>query len=348
MKRIFSFSVLGLTCLLGLVYYFYPKNNLTALTPLPTEVKTAFVVLKDAPDIIKATANTLNMDQVDISPETAGTIKAIQFKAGQLVKKGQVLIDLDDETYQKDADSAKAALSLSRLNYQRTLSLSKKQLSSVQSVDEAKVDLQNKENALKVKTNALNKMHLKAPFSGRITEKNISPGAYVAPGQSLLTLIDNQTLKIQYRVPARFLPELKQNQTVTLRTSLYPEKTFEAYVTYISPNIEPDTRTLLVEAQFDNHEQKLRSGVFLTINHMLGNTHLRRLVPEESLIPTITGEKIYVVKGNKAKSVNVKTGQHINGLVEITEGLKDKDEIVFRGQHKLHDGSLIKRTQATT
>lgn len=344
MKRSIYVFVFASLVLVGLGLYFYPRSTQQTPKPIPTAVRTTGVKIQSSPDIIKATANTLNKDEVEISTDAMSSIKAIHFEAGQSVKKGDILIELGDSSLREEVQSARANLQLSQLSYNRIFSLSKKNLASQQTLDEAKADLKNKETELNRKLNAYNGQKLDAPFSGKVCEKHISPGALVAAGESLVKLIDNRTLKIQYHVPARFLPFLKKNQQVLLHSSLYPDTTFEAKVNFISPTIDPNTRTILVEALFENHNEKLASGLFLEVTHLLGNPHKRLMVPEESLTPTITGEKIYLVqKDDKVTSVPVKTGIHSKGMVEIVAGITDSDEVVYRGQHKLHDGSLIKR-----
>lgn len=343
MKRSIFFFVFALLFLVSIGFYFYPRSIQSLPKPLPTEVRTTAVKTESLPDLIKATANTLNKDEVEISTDEMASIKAIHFEAGQSVKKGDILIELGDSSLKEELQSARANFQLSQLSYNRILSLSKKNLASQQTLDEAKADLKNKQTELNRKLNAYNGQKLDAPFSGKVCEKHISPGALVSPGESLVKLIDNRTLKIQYRVPARFLPFLKPNQKVLLHSSLYPDARFEAVVNFISPMIDPNTRTILVEALFDNHDEKLASGLFLEVTHLLGNPHKRLMVPEESLVPTITGQKIYLVKpDNKVEGVSVKTGIHHNGFVEIVSGLTERAEVVYRGQHKLHDGSLIK------
>lgn len=345
MKRKLYSIVFASLFLVSIGYYYYPKSIPIAPHPLPTDVRTTSVKSSFEPDMIKATANTLNQDEVEISTDAMSSIKAIHFEAGQTVTKGDILIELGDSSLKEEVQSAKANLNLSQLSYNRILSLSKQHLASQQTLDEAKADLKNKQTELNRKLNAYNGQKLDAPFSGKVCEKHVSPGALVAAGESLVKLIDNRTLKIQYRVPARFLPFLKTNQKVKLHTSLYPDTPFEARVHFISPIIDPDTRTILIEALYDNKDEKLASGLFLEVTHLLGNPQKRLMIPEESLLPTITGEKIYIVKKDKAISIPVKTGLHMKGLVEIVSGLNEQDEVVYRGQHKLHDGSLIKRIQ---
>lgn len=341
MKRLLAICLFSASFILLMGYYFYPSAKITLAKPTSIPVKTAKVVVKTMPYIINTSASTDNNDAVTISPEIAGIISNIHFKAGQRVKTGEVLIELDDRIFKQELQTAKANFNLSKLNYERAFTLSKKQLISQQNLDEAKADFMNKQNIANVKQTQVNKMRLVAPFTGHMGKRAISLGAFVSVGQSLATLVSNDILKVQYRIPATFLPRIKLGQQVKLHSDIYPDETFKSTIVFIDPSVDPETRSLYIEASFDNADHKLTSGLFLTVTHLLDGNKKMLVVPEESLIPTITGEKIYIIKKNQAHSVIVKTGLHDHENVEVIEGLHPGDTVVIHGHHKLHDGSLV-------
>lgn len=280
-------------------------------------------------------------DYIDISSELAGQIAAIYFIPGALVKKGTLLIQLDDTVLKSQLASAEANLLLSESNHNRTKELAKLSVASEQALDKTLADLQEKQNTVKVKKAQLEKLSLRAPFSGTLGSRHVSVGQYVKIGQPLVPLIANQKLRVEYNLPERYLAKLHLGQKVRVRSDAYPNQSYLGVVNYIDPAVDKETRTIRVEALIDNKERLLATGLFVRVKHQFGERRKRLLVPEESLIPTIKGQKLFVLRGKRAVAIKVKTGSHHASMTEICKGLKTNDIIIIRGQHKLKDGSRV-------
>lgn len=304
-------------------------------------VETSKVQISQIADQFDTLGSLNSSDSIDISSEVSGQIASILFKPGQKVKEGALLIQLDARIYQSELASAKANLKLSQMNFKRTNELAKRRLASEQALDQAKADLKEKENLVNVKQAQLDKFSLKAPFSGQLGSKTISVGQYVNVGQPLVHLIANQKLRVEYHVPERYLPLLKKGQKISILSEAFPQTPYTGEVDYISPAIDKDTRTVTVEAVIDNAKNRLYSGLFVRVTHRFDNEKKRILVPEESLIPTIKGQKIFVLRNDKAMAVNVVTGAHHADMTEVKKGLAETDIVIIRGQHKLKDGSHV-------
>ncbi|WP_035918128.1 efflux RND transporter periplasmic adaptor subunit [Legionella fairfieldensis] len=304
-------------------------------------VETAPVTEKILAEQFETLGNLASTDNIDISSELAGQIAAIHFTPGANVKKGTLLIQLDDTVLKSELASAKANFILSETSYNRMKELAKRSLASEQSLDRTLADLKEKQNNVKVKQAQLEKLSLRAPFSGTLGSRHISVGQYVKVGQPLVRLIANQKLRVEYNLPERYLPRVLVNQKVIVRSDAFPHLQFHGIVNYIAPAIDKETRTIAVEALINNPEHLLSAGLFVRINHQFGEKKKRLLVPEESLIPTINGQKIFVLRDNKAVAVRVKTGVHHASMTEIRTGLTRDDIVIIRGQHKLKEGSRV-------
>jgi len=304
-------------------------------------VETASVRKSLIADQYRTIGNLESIDRIEISSEMPGQISIIAFKPGNKVKKGTLLIQLDDTVSQSELASAKANLKLSKMNFERTSKLAKRRLASTQALDQALADLHEKENLVKVKKAQVEKLSLRAPFTGVLGSKKISIGQYVNVGQPLVSLVANHKLKVEYQIPEQYVSLLKKGQKISVISDAFPDKPYQGVVSYISPSINKDTRTINVEALIDNQKQHLYSGLFVRITHQFGEEKKRLLVPEESIIPTISGQKIYVIRNNKAKALKVVTGVHHADMIEVKKGLTENDTVIIRGQHKLKDGSLV-------
>ncbi|WP_052673568.1 efflux RND transporter periplasmic adaptor subunit [Legionella hackeliae] len=309
--------------------------------PKPIIVETAPVTEKILADQFETIGSLASTDNIDISSELSGQIAAIYFKPGTLVKKGTLLIQLDATVLKSELASAKANLALSETNFERTSELAKRKLASEQALDQALADLRGKQNTVKAKQAQLEKLSLRAPFTGTLGSRQVSIGQYVRVGQPLVRLIANQKLRVEYTLPERYLPRVLEGQQVTVVSDAYPDEVYTGSVNYIDPAVDKETRTIAIEALIDNPDNLLSAGLFVRVNHEFGEKTKRLLVPEESLIPTINGQKIFIVRNDKAIAIRVKTGAHHGAMTEIYSGLSVDDIVIVRGQHKLREGSPV-------
>ena len=337
--------LLSISLAFTLMSYFllahHAKANIKSRESKAITVETAHVTEKILAEKFDTIGSLASTDNIDISSELSGQIAAIHFTPGTYVKQGTLLIQLDDTVLKSELESAKANLILSEANYNRLSELAKRSLTSTQALDKSMADLQKKQNTVKAKQAQLEKLSLRAPFSGTLGARQVSVGQYVKVGQPLVRLVANQKLRVQYNLPERYLPRIQHGQKILLRADAFPKQTFFGVVNYIDPSVNVETRTIAVEALIDNQNYFLSPGLFVRISHQFGEKKKRLLVPEESLIPTINGQKIFVLRGKRAVAIRVKTGAHHAAMTEICSGLKSSDIIVVRGQHKLKEGSRV-------
>ncbi len=337
---------IGIVAIVGialpLCFWFFHHPALPQESPsagIPVETSKSH--LMKMADQFETVGHLDSTDQIDISSENAGKIKAIRFAAGNTVKKGQIIIELNDTVLKNELATAKHRLKLSQNNYERTQKLEQRRIASTQALEEAKTDWQEKKNIYQTKLAEFNKLKIKAPFNGTLGDRHISIGQYVKIGDPLVKLVANNNLKLQYHLPERYLANLGKGQIVTLASEAFPNQLFKGTVTFIDPTLDPNTRSIRVEAEVKNKEHRLLPGMFVRLTHDFGNKRARIFVPEESLIPTINGQKLFVAKDNHAKSLTVQTGIHHQGFTEITKGLDADSLIIVRGQHRLKDGAVI-------
>ena len=336
--------LLSIAFALSFGFFLFEQNHKTKNKPHEIKaitVETARVTEKVLAEKFETIGSLASTDNIDISSELSGQIAAIYFTPGTYVQQGTLLIQLDDTVLKSELASAKANLILSETNHNRTKELTKRSLASEQALDKTLADLQEKQTTVHVKQAQLEKLSLRAPFSGTLGTRQLSVGQYVKIGQPLVRLVANQQLRVQYNLPERYLPRIQHGQKIIVRADAFPQQTFLGIVNYIDPTVNIETRTIAIEALIDNQKHFLSPGLFVRINHQFGEKKRRLLVPEESLIPTINGQKIFVLRGKRAVAIRVKTGAHHAAMTEIHSGLKSGDIIVVRGQHKLKEGSRI-------
>lgn len=341
--RATAFFLIALALIFSIYLFFlYSQTNQnTAKESKAITVETAVVLEKILAEQFETLGSLASTDNIDITSELAGQIAAIYFTPGAFVKRGTLLIQLDDTVLKSQLASAEANLLLSETNHKRTKELAKRSVASEQALDKTLADLQEKQNTAKVKRAQLEKLSLRAPFAGSLGSRQVSVGQYVKIGQPLVRLVANQKLRVEYNLPERYLAKLHLGQKVRVHSDAFPNKSYLGLVNYIDPAVDKETRTIAVEALIDNSEHLLSTGMFVRVSHQFGEKRMRLLVPEESLIPTINGQKIFVLRGKRAVAVKVKTGSHHATMTEICNGLNPNDTIIVRGQHKLKEGSPV-------
>ncbi|HLF66410.1 MAG TPA: efflux RND transporter periplasmic adaptor subunit, partial [Gammaproteobacteria bacterium] len=257
------------------------------------------------------------------------------------VKAGDVLIRLEDAHEQAQTTQAQAELELATAQYNRLQSLLNKKAVSQQEVDEAKANLDVRAAQLKIAQTDLDMTLIKAPFNGALGAKTLSLGQYVTLGSPLLDIVDRTRLTLEYSVSERYLSQVALGQTVSLLTSAYPDDTFTGTVNFIAPSIDVATRTLKVEAMVDNSDNRLSPGLSVKLMHVLGYESNGLKIPEQSIMPTVEGYKIYLVQEGIANSATVEIISRVKGFVYISGPVTAGDIVVTSGQEKLRDGATV-------
>lgn len=286
---------------------------------------------------------TLAADEsVEIKNEIDGLIAEIGFEEGQAVKKGQLLFRIEDAKLKAEVAQADANLGLAQTTFDRLSTLIKAGAISQQEFDQAKSDLETKKASIDLIKAQLQETVISAAFDGVMGERKASLGQFVGQGTSLTFLIKQDPMKAEFRVPERFLGQLKEGQTIEVAVTAYPDDQFEGQIYFIDPRVEEQTRTALVKAKLSNPDGKLRQGMFANLNLIVGVRQKALVVPEIALIAR--GEDVFVFivdKENKAQIKPVKVGVRLAGQAEIVDGLSEGENVIVEGYQKIGPGSPV-------
>lgn len=279
-----------------------------------------------------------------LKPEVSGRIVKLGFVDGQPVRKGQVLVQLDDSLQAAQLQQAEAQASIAAANLKRNRELLAQSFVSASVVDQALSNLQVAEAQVALSRAQLGRMQVRAPFDGVAGIRAVNLGDYVKDGSDLVGLEDSSSLWVDFRLPERFVPQLKLGQAVELALDALPGRQFKAKVEALDTQLEANGRSLLVRAKLDGVHSELRSGLFARVRVLFATHQNALLVPEEALVPQ--GGKQYIIKlvpGEKggaptAQRLEAKIGLRLPGKVELLEGVQAGDRVVTAGQSKLLKG----------
>jgi len=344
-------TVVGILVIIAIAagaYYWYQHVNGTATetgTAAPMDfampVEAATVKQEALVRSIVAVGSLLANEQVMLQPEFEGKVVTIHFKEGQKVNKDDLLITLDDSIYMAELNQAEARLKLSQANTRRINALRKKGLSNEQEEDQAVSELGvNKASRVLARTR-LQKMAIHAPFAGTVGLRSISEGDYLPRGQDIVTLINSNPIKLEFRIPEVYLSEVAIGQSVDVLVDAFRGEKFSGEVYAIAPEVDVGGRSFMVRAQIANDDNRLIPGLFAQVELVLERKENALLIPEAALMPAGDQQYVYRIEDGKAVRAEVSLGMRQGDLVEIISGLDAGAQVVTAGQMKIMDGSKV-------
>jgi membrane fusion protein (multidrug efflux system) len=273
---------------------FFANQQVPPVTVSATEVKP----VTWTPEI-DAIGTLLAAQGVDVATQVAGVVKSIDFKANDVIKKDQLLVQIDDAVERADVSSAQAAVERDRAQLQRARTLSKSGVSSEATLQVAEAALAVSQSALQRIRATLDLKAIEAPFAGIVGIPRVEVGQYVEPGDVIATLQQLDTMRVDFTVPEQQLADIKLGQPAAF--GLDPrEFPYEGSITGVDPKIDPHTRMISVRAGVENPNGELRPGQFVRVRVKLPPVDNVIALPQTSVVTSLYGDYVYVV--NEAKN----------------------------------------------
>ena len=296
--------------------------------PVPVNV----LIVKDTAfaDAIDVTGTIEANEQVELRSETAGNITGIYFNEGSRVEKGQLLVKVYDQDLQASLKQIQVQIKLAQeTNYRNEVLLSKQAISK-EEYDISQTSLNSYQAQAELIKAQIKKTEVRAPFSGVIGLRNISPGGYLSPQGSIATLVNIDPAKITFSIPERYLNLVHVNSKVNF-TVESSARQFTGIVYAIEPNIDVNSRSITLRAKADNKEGLLKAGAFAKIHFTLDQIPKTILIPTEVVIPDIKGNSVYIAKNGVGVPRAIKTDIRTDTKLQVVDGLKAGDSLIVSG-----------------
>jgi membrane fusion protein (multidrug efflux system) len=309
-----------------------------------TTVSQVIVQPRAFTDRIEVLGVAKGRQSVTITSNTAELITAVRFSDGQAVSKGQVLVELKAD--QEDAGIAQAQAQLAQADreYARWRTLADKGVAPRATAEQYLAARDTARAALNAASAQKLDRVIRAPFSGRVGISDIAPGALISPGTAIVSLDDVSLIRVDFSVPDRYLPVLREGLAITAAPDALPGESFVGHVAQIDTRIDPATRALKARAEFANADGRLKPGMLIKVSIDHGQRQALA-VPEAAIQFEGAQASVFLIargpKGQAAKRQTVQTGLSAGGFVEITGGLKAGDRIVGDGLNRVQDGAPI-------
>ncbi|MEO5772130.1 MAG: efflux RND transporter periplasmic adaptor subunit [Burkholderiaceae bacterium] len=292
---------------------------------------------------------------VTLRPEVSGRIVKLNFTDGQRVRRGQLLVQLDDTLQRAQLQQAQAQSAIARTNLQRSRELQGQNFVSQSAVDQNAAALEVAEAQVALAQAQMSRMVVRAPFDGVAGIRSVNVGDYLKDGADIVNLEDRSRMWVDFRLPERFVGPVKPGLPVQIALDAMPGRTYAGKVEALDAQVDANGRSLLVRARIDNPDAALTSGMFARARIVFAVRERAVMVPEEALVPQ--GGKQYVIKvvdapagaspvasqpggagsssGKVSQRIEARIGVRQAGKVEILEGLAPGDMVITAGQARV-------------
>lgn len=300
---------------------------------------------------LNATGSVVAVQGVTIGAEVPGKVVKIAFESGAVVKAGDVLVQLDVSTEEAQLRAADASAALAKANLQRARDLRESNTNSAAELDAA--DAQAKQAAAQADNlrAVIAKKTIRAPFAGRLGLRLVNLGQVLKDGEAVSTLQTLDPIYINFSLPQQRLSQITVGNGVRLKTDAAVGKTIEGRITAISPEVDPMTRNVRVQATVPNGDEALRAGMFVNVDVILPTSTKVLSIPATAVLYAPYGDSVFVVdekKNDKTGKVEkvlrqqfVRLGNTRGDFVAVVDGLKAGETVVTSGVFKLRSGMSV-------
>jgi membrane fusion protein (multidrug efflux system) len=300
---------------------------------------------------ITAIGSVTAVQGVTVTPELAGIIREINFESGAVVAKDALLVRLDTSTEKAQLHALEAQEELARLTLARERTLRTQNMVPQSELETAEATLKQAQGMADATRAIIQKKTILAPFAGRLGIRLVNLGQYMDTGKPIVSLQSLTPIYADFSLPQQELARLQTGMRVRVTTDAYPVRQFEGALTAINPDLDAQTRSVGLQATFENAEQLLRPGMFARVEVLLPEEKPVLVIPATSVLSAPYGDSVYVIESKPGKDGGkpelavrqqfIRTGRAQGDFVSVESGLKPGERIVSAGIFKLRNGMSV-------
>lgn len=281
-------------------------------------------------------------ESVEIRPEMSGVVAEILFEEGAFVQAGTLLVWLRDDERKAELAAAEARERLAADTHRRFRQLAEEQVTSAWELERVSRELDVAHAEVESARVRLDRTRIRAPFSGKLGARKVSPGARVTDANPLVELHATERLRVVFSVPERYAPAARVAVPLEVAVAAYPDEWFAGEVYFVAPAVDPASRQRLLKGWVPNSLGRLWPGQFARIRTEIARHDQALVVPDSAL--AYDGQAAFVWRvgaERKAERVAVETGLRQEGWIEIRKGVNAGDEVVVAGTNKIFPGATL-------
>ncbi len=310
------------------------------MPPMPVEVSS--VRVQTVEDRFEAVGTIEALEKITVVSEIDAAVTALPFKEGGVMRRGDVIAQLDDIQLAAEVARADALRAQSKVTYDRVKSVVEQNAGAPQDLDDAAAAFAVADANLNVAKARHSKTRIVAPFDGIIGARLVSVGTFLRAGQAIADLANIDEIRVTFSTPERFLGQLSQGATVKVSTTAFPGHEVSGKIIVIEPVIDPGTRSARVVARVSNPGRRFRPGMSANVSAVLGQRTNAITIPNEAVFGSGNQSFVFVVGPDSTVArVPLTLGTRFSDVVEVVNGLEPGMTVVRAGHQKLFDGGKV-------
>jgi membrane fusion protein (multidrug efflux system) len=307
----------------------------------PVKVVAEPVAREPLVKVLEALGTAKANESVTLTASLNETVRRVNFEDGDFVEAGTILVELSNEEESAQLAEARANLDEAERQLARLKDLDERGIAATSDVDEARAAAEAAQARLDTVIARLDDRLIRAPFSGKLGFREVSPGTLLMSGDAVTTLDDVSQIKLDFTVPETVLSLMQPGGKIFARSASWGDREFAGIIRAVGSRVDPVTRAVVVRALIPNEDGALRAGMLLTVR-IVTEEKLAFMIPERVVVQVAANAFVYLVDGeNVAHRQTVQLGTRQAGNVEVTSGLNEGDRVVVQGVIKLREGAKV-------
>lgn len=330
-----------LVILIAITWRYFGSGDAQNRTRGPVGVVLHQVALQPLEQTIEAIGSARAKESVTITTSVTEKIEAIHFQQGQSVDKDTLLVSLNSEEEEAQLKAARVNLAEQKREYKRIENLVEQKSVSASELDRLQSSIDLAKARINEAQAKIADRRIRAPFSGQLGLRFVSPGALLSPGDIITSLDKIEQLEVEFELAETYLPYIQPGQKLKATSNAYPQLEFKGEIETLDSRVNNATRSIRVRATIENKEEKLKPGMMLVLS-IVSEQRQAIMIPEEAVFMRANQHYVYAV--NESMSVSekaVEVGLRTRGKVEIINGLDNGEQIVHQGLLKVRPGSQV-------
>ena len=295
-------------------------------------------------DIVAVYSGTAPIEayaEADVIAKVSGEIREILVEEGDDVTQGQIMARLDGDRLRLELNASQANLRKLQRDYERNVDLKEKGLISTGDFDKIKYDMEALQASFNLAKLELDYTQIRAPINGVVSNRHIRLGNTITAGESAFQVTSFDPLVAYLHIPEREYRNIAKDQFVGIDIDALPGQRIIASVTRVSPIVDPQTGTFKITIEMSDEQRRIKPGMFGRISIVYDQHEDVLQIPRSALIEEAGQMSVFVVEDDKALRRIVQTGYSNSGMIEISDGLGDDDQVVTVGQIGLKDDAVV-------
>ena len=341
---VFALAILAASCGARSKKEAAPKQGAANRQQMVMNVDGYIVKPQPFAENIEVPGSIIANETTEIHPEVSGRIVRLNVAEGRYVSKGALLVKLYDADLQAQLKKLQVQLQIAKTNEERSAQLLNIQGISKADYDASLLNVNNINADIDIVRTEISRTEIRAPFSGMLGLKNISPGAYVTPTTIIAVINQTGQLKLDFTIPEKYTGKIKLGQVVNFSFE-NSDKNYTAKIIATESSVAENTRSLKVRSLVQTKDDKLLPGAFAKLQLSFEPDPNTIMIPTQAVIPQARVKKVIVYNNGIAQFNDVTTGVRDSARIQITDGLKAGDTVVLTGLLSIRPESKVKLTK---